>query len=61
MFQLIRVYEERPRLSSVLPDEKHLRESLTCSQRGWSVFEFLSKAVQAYFDEQPSPSLLGSN
>ncbi len=32
----------------------------TCSQRGWSVFEFLSKAVQAYFEAQPSPSLLGS-
>ena len=32
----------------------------TCTQRGWSVFEFLSKAVKAYFDEQPSPSLLGS-
>lgn len=32
----------------------------TCSQRGVSVFEFLSRAVQAYFGKQPSPSLLGS-
>jgi transposase len=32
----------------------------TCCQRGWSVFAFLTKAVQAYFDKQPSPSLLGN-
>jgi transposase len=32
----------------------------TCCQRGWSVFEFLSKAVAAYFHKQPSPSLLGT-
>lgn len=32
----------------------------TCAQQGLSVFEFLSKAVQAYFDKQPSPSLLGN-
>jgi transposase len=32
----------------------------TCCQRGWSVFEFLSKAVDAYFHKQPSPSLLGT-
>lgn len=32
----------------------------TCCQQGLSVFEFLTKAVQAYFDKQPSPSLLGN-
>jgi transposase len=32
----------------------------TCCQRGWSVFEFLTKAVTAYFHKQPSPSLLGT-
>lgn len=30
----------------------------TCGQRGWSVYEFLSQTVQAYFDKQPGPSLL---
>jgi transposase len=33
----------------------------TCCQRGRSVFEFLSQAVDAYFHQQPSPSLLGSS
>ena len=33
----------------------------TCCQRGLSVFEFLSRAVQAYFDKQPRPSLLGNS
>jgi transposase len=33
----------------------------TCCQRGRSVFEFLSQAVEAYFHKQPSPSLLGNN
>jgi transposase len=32
----------------------------TCAQRGWSVYEFLFETVQAYFDKQPSPSLLGT-
>jgi transposase len=32
----------------------------TCSQRGWSVLEFLGQAVQAYFDKQPGPSLVGN-
>jgi transposase len=30
----------------------------TCGQRCLSVLEFLTKAVQAYFDKQPGPSLL---
>jgi transposase len=33
----------------------------TCCQRGVSVFDFLSQAVQAYFNKQPSPSLLGNS
>jgi len=33
----------------------------TCCQRGRSVFEFLCQAVEAYFHEQPSPSLLGTS
>ena len=32
----------------------------TCCQQGISVFEYLSKAVQAYFDKEPSPALLGN-
>jgi transposase len=32
----------------------------TCCQRGQSVLEFLTKAVEAYFHKQPSPSLLGN-
>jgi transposase len=33
----------------------------TCCQRGRSVFEFLSQAVEAFFHKQPSPSLLGTS
>jgi transposase len=33
----------------------------TCSQQGKSVLAYLFQAVQAYFDRQPSPSLLGSS
>jgi transposase len=32
----------------------------TCCQRGCSVFEFLTRAVDAYFHKKPSPSLLGN-
>jgi transposase len=32
----------------------------TCSQRGWSVFEFLSNVVTTYFNKQPSPALQGT-
>jgi transposase len=33
----------------------------TCCQRGRSVFEFLSQAVEAYFHKQPGPTLLGTS
>jgi transposase len=33
----------------------------SCCQQGRSVFEFLYQAVQAYFHQQPSPSLLGAS